>query len=209
MVKNKVLIRIVTWSLLFCGMVGGMLYIISERYSLPSSHCYRYSLGQVVIKNPVLVSIGGKEYVCSDSVVKYCSEQNWINRNDVYPYILVVENNVAAVFYTSPLHKTRIWDRYYYPFYKEDTTLQPYKSDTTIYRFYYNIHTFDAYMQSVRSYWYDPSDPNMIDPNADSYDAFAYSAQYRIAVRQHYTTWQIIKLRRHTRQEKIYYDRTE
>lgn len=200
MVTNKVFIRII-YLLLFGGIVTIILLTFYQN-SLPAHYCYRYSLGRMRIENPILVSIDGIEYVCPDSVIKYCANKDWINRNDVYPYILIAESNVAPVFYPSPLHKTRIWDRHYYPFYKVDTTSQPYKSDTTIYRFYYNLHTFDAYMQSVNSYWYDPSDPNMIDPNADCYDAFAYSSKYRIAVRQHYTTWQIIKLRWHIQQKK-------
>ena len=111
MVKNKVSIRIIV--LILVGV--GILYIIvvSSPRLLPPNYCYRYSLGKMEIENPVGVSIDGKDYVCPDSAVKYCSDSNWINRADVHPYIFMVEEDELPVFYSSLLHKTRFWDKYY------------------------------------------------------------------------------------------------
>lgn len=235
MVKNKVSIRI-TCLVLF--IISTLLICIAHSQHLPlRNYYYRYSIGRIEIDNPVIVSFDGKEYVCPDSAITYCSDSNWINRNDVYPYVFMVEEG-KPVSYSSFLHKTRLWDEHYYPFYvdtissyyKGDTTYMyksdgsiwrktstaswlqidsldvvarsKYKPDTTIYRFYYNINTFDAYMQSLFGYWYDSSDPDILNPDADYYDAFAYSTQYRIAVRQHYTTWQIIQLRWYTQKKQ-------
>lgn len=235
MVKDKVSVRIICFVLLVIGVL--FIFIAHSQHPLLRNYCYRYSLGKIEIDNPVIVSFDGREYVCPDSAIMYCSDSNWINRNDVYPYILTVEEG-EPISYSSLLHKTRPWDEHYYPFYvdtlssyyKPDTTYIyksdgsiwrktsttswfqidsadinayfQYKPDTTIYRFYYNINIFDAYMQSLYGYWYDSSDPNMIDPDADFYDAFAYSTRYRIVVRQHYTTWQIIQLRWYTWQQQ-------
>lgn len=200
MVKDKVSIRIIVLIL----VVVGILYIIvvSSPRLLPPNYCYRYSLGKIEIENPVGVSIDRNEYVCPDSAVKYCSDSNWINRADVHPYIFMVEEDELPVFYSSLLHKTRFWDKYYYSFYYADTVSQCYKQNIKIFRFYYDITTFDAYMQATYMYWYVSEDPEWSDPSSDSCDAYAYSDRYRIAVRQHYTTWQIIQLRWHTRKKQ-------
>lgn len=236
MVKDKVSIRIISLVLLVISAL--FICIAHSQHPLLRNYCYRYSLGRIEINNPVIVSFDGREYVCPDSAIMYCSDSDWINRNDVYPYVFMAEERRKPISYSSLLHKTRLWDKHYYPFYvdtissyyklyttcmyKSDGSIwrktntmswlqidssnivarSQYKPDTTIYRFYYDINTFDAYMQSLFGYWYDPSDPDMINPDADCYDAFAYSTQYRIAVRQHYTTWQIIQLRWHTRKKQ-------
>ena len=58
-------------------------------------------------------------------------------------------------------------------------------------------------MQAVDGYWYDPSDPQRVNPYADCLDAFAFSPnRYRIAVRHHYSLWQILALKNKYRKEK-------
>ena len=189
MVKNRIFIQII----LFVALLIGVLYCIISIRLVPQNY-YMYTLGRIEIKNPVLVTIGQQNYVCPDSAVIRCNEPGWENRKDVYPYILAVENDATPIYYTSLLHKERLWDRYYYPFEYTDNNN---RTDTLIGRFYYNLTTFDAYMLDINSeHWcdfeiesigdYEPSHTsNMVDA----------PFQYRIAVRQHYTTWQIIKLR--------------
>ena len=89
MVKDKVCVRVICLVLLVIGVL--FIFIAHSQHSPLRNYCYRYSLGRIEIDNPVIVSFDGMEYVCPDSAVKYCSDSNWINRNDVYPYILTVE----------------------------------------------------------------------------------------------------------------------
>lgn len=195
MVKNKIALRII-FVVILLGSFS--LYVIFTIHKKLSPGYYRYSIGKMEIKQPILVNIGfDNKYVCPDSALRYLTNPDWVSRKDVYPYILVAtekDNQQQATYYTAIHHKKRLWDQYYFPFY-EDTTFH-YGVDTTINRFYYGITTFDAYMQAVDGYWYDPSDPDMLNPYADCFDAYAYSNKYRLAVRQHYKTWQIIQLRR-------------
>ena len=190
MVKNRIFIPII----LFVALLIGILYCIISIRIVPHNY-YMYTLGRMEIKNPVLVIIGQQTYVCPDSAVICCNEPDWENRQDVYPYIFAVENEATPIYYTSLLHKERFWDRYYYPF--EYTNIDNHRMDILVGRFYYDVTTFDAYMQDVNSeHWCDFSIESIGDyePSHTSNMVDA-PFQYRIAVRQHYTTWQIIKLR--------------
>lgn len=56
---------------------------------------YQYYIGTLKIRNPVLLEFENydKMYVCSDSILYCCNDSDWINRKDVFPYIITIENN--------------------------------------------------------------------------------------------------------------------
>ena len=189
MVKNRIFVRII----FFVALLIGLLYCIIPIRLVPQNY-YMYTLGRMEITKPILVTIGQHDYVCPDSAVIHCNEPGWEHRKDVYPYIPALGNEATPIYYSSLLHKERLWDRDYYPF---EYTNNHYRTDTLVGRFYYNLTTFDAYMQDINSeHWIDFSIESIGDYAPYHHSNMEVAPfQYRIAVRPHYTTWQIIKLR--------------
>ncbi len=181
---------------------------------------YRYSigLGILTIDNPVYVWYSGRgsdsnvySYVCPDSALCHCTEPNWEEREDVYPFVcfgelrneLYSEENerlatdeYASTFYTSPLHKLFIWPHFAYEITDESTfqSIEHEGYEICYEKFYYGLNKFDCFLQSVDGRWYDPSDPEGINADADQFNALSFSPKYRIAVKDHYTFLQMIKL---------------
>lgn len=220
MAKNKITFRLRNVHLLILGCIlvsSCSSPIIQEPY-------YRYSVGVMEIENPVFVTFvginlpeGEQHFVCPDSALSNCSASSeWRNRSDVFPFVEYgdlredmynyelnpyLKNKSAcsrpSTYYTSFWHKLKIWPNFtFYPF---DDKLEIVEEcdgyDICYEKFNYGITRFDCYLQAIDSYWYDPTDPNGENPHADCFDAFSFSpARYRIAVREHYTPWQMIKL---------------
>lgn len=220
MAKNNLTLRIRNIYLsIFVGIIVSSCSspIIEESY-------YRYCVGIMKIENPVCVSFvginlpeGEQHFVCPDSALRNCSASSeWRNRSDVFPYVeygdlrddmykhdanLYLKDTSPdqrpSTFYSSFSNKFSIWPSFtFYPF---DDKLEVVEEcddyDICYERFNYEITCFDCFFQAVDAYWYDPSDPKGENPYADCFDAFAFSpARYRIAVREHYTPWQMIKL---------------
>ena len=187
MAKSKIMVRMNPLVVLL------LLFILSSCQSEINHTYYQYYMGVMNIENPVLVEFKGSEqlYVCPDSTLKYCCDSNWIQRKDVYPYLLMVENTRQrpTLFNRFQLSKFHYFNRGYYPYYM-------YKELQNIifYRFYYNIEVFEVYMQATEGYWYDIADPYFQNPYADSYDYFSYGKEYRLVVKPHYNLFQILKL---------------
>ena len=219
MAKNSFLLRIVFY--IGIALLGSSCTrVITE----PEIY-YRYSIGQMIIKNPVVINIYGsgdsQYYVCADSVVPYWRDTNWVKRKDVFLFEFApqfVRNKMPefyrgecfvqnyAIFYTSITH---MWHRIFDPI----SSFCPYYTYEEIYdsiqgmyvsfsKLYYDIEVFDTFMQGVGGYYYDPSDPFFQDPWADCYDAFTFSNQYRLVVCPHFTPLQIFKLRKKYRQKQ-------
>ena len=160
------------------------------------SNYYQYYLGTIDIDDPVMVSFANSDtlYVCPDSVLYCCRDSNWTNRRDVYPYLPIVENTEQTPTHLPYFQLSRydFYNKGYHPYYKCEE--QPVE-DVTIYHFYYNLTKFELYMQAKGGYWYDLSDPNRKDVSADCLDGFAYSTEYRMAIKHHYSLVQVLKLR--------------
>ena len=131
MVKNRIFVRII----FFVALLIGLLYCIIPIRLVPQNY-YMYTLGRMEITKPILVTIGQHDYVCPDSAVIHCNEPGWEHRKDVYPYIPALGNEATPIYYSSLLHKERLWDRDYYPF---EYTNNHYRTDTLVGRFYYNL----------------------------------------------------------------------
>lgn len=188
MAKNKILFRI-TLCVLFILILQSCTSSINQNY-------YQYYIGVIKIKHPILVEFSGDEiaYICPDSALKYCNFPNWINRKDVYPYLLIAENTQQqpTQFRCFQLDNCAFFNHGYYPYYKNQEQLY---ENVTIYKFYYDVETFDAYMQATESYWYDITDPYFQDVDADNYDYFSYGKKYQMVIRPHYNLFQIMKLK--------------
>lgn len=209
--KNKVIYRHVILLLI--------LFLSSCNSDNIENGYYRYWLGEIRIDNPILVSfhnLYGKDFidpaetafVCPDSIIYCCLDSNWRRRDDVYPYIAFLDEpgDLQPSYRNKTFNIRRLFEKFipYYPFETTDDT-DTTTCEVSFYKFHYNLNTFDAYMQAVDGYFYDPSDPNFEDAEADCYNAFAYSNRYRIAVRHHYSLWQIIKLgKKYVRQRQIF-----
>ena len=199
MVTNKIILRVVKQSLLIFTLVA--LYACGN--NTITHNYYRYSIGRMHIKNPVLVVLKDSVndwyveyswYVCSDSIARKCFEEGWRNREDVYPYVTYTSDIHRPTHYISPYSYLReAWDDNYHSFIiysiEENDSIQ-----VEFGKFFYYIEEFDAYMQAINGFLYDPNPEE--HPEEISLDQFTYSADaYRIAVRQHYSLWQIFKLR--------------
>jgi len=207
--RNQVIILILGIYISACSST-----IIKEPY-------YRYSIGEIEIDNPVFVSFIGTyfpddlyAFVCPDSALYDCTSPKWKDRPDVYPYIEYgdlrdemfscfnspkLPNQYPSTFYTTFFHKLKIWPHFaFHPF--EDSLEHCYEVDnyTVCYeKFCYGITHFDCYLQAVDAYWYDSHNfPIGTNPEADclDLDSFTFSPIYRMAIRGHYTPWQMIKL---------------
>ena len=186
---------------------------------------YRYSIGQMIIKNPIVINIyksgDSQHYVCADSVASYWNDSNWLQRKDVFlfefapqfvhdkmPKYYKGKNFVQNydIYYTDFTHKWyRICDPIssFYPYYVCE---EIYDSIHDLYvsfsKLYYDIEIFDTYMQGIDGYYYDPTDPLFQDPEADCWNAFTFSNKYRLMVCPHFSPLQIFKLRRKYRQRQ-------
>lgn len=228
MAKNKITFRLRNVHLLILGCI----LVSSCSSPIIEKPYYRYSVGTIEIENPVYVSFvgiilpeGEQHFVCPDSALSNCSASSeWRNRSDVFPYVEYgslredmynyelnpyLKNKSAcerpSTYYTSFWHKLKIWPHFVFDPFNDDLQIVEERDgyDICYEKFNYGITRFDCYLQAIDSYWYDPSDPNGENPDADCFNAFAFSpTRYRMAVRGHYSPWQMILLHRLARQRK-------
>lgn len=228
MAKNKITFRIINISL---SVIIGFI-VSSCSSSIIQEPYYRYSVGIMEIEKPVFVSFvginlpeGEQHFVCPDSALSNCSASvEWRNRSDVFPYVEYGDlrddmynydanpylkntspSHRPSTFYSSLVHKIAIWpDFTFYPFDDKFEIVEECDGYDIYYnKFNYGITRFDCFLQATEAYWYDPSDPEGENPYADCFDAFSFSsARYRMAVRGHYSPWQMIKLHQLAKQRK-------
>ena len=204
--KNKIFVKY-RFLIVLCLILGVYAGICLECPPLISNHNFRYQIGTIRIENPKLVEfasfVGGNYFVCPDSALAFANDSNWLERPDVFPYYLQDEKYLSKLQPTSTNILTslryRLWDCMYNPV---DVISVDSLREITIAKFRYKVDLFDAYMQATDGEWYSPTDPKGIDSTADVLSAFRYSNRYRIAVRQHYSCWQIMKLKMSQKKKK-------
>lgn len=202
-------------------IIWGLFTILAScTTNITDTKCYyRYSIGQIHIKNPVGITIvnnyNGKttNYVCPDTAMIHWRDFDWQDRKDVYQMEFATQfyrDNMPDHFegikyigpyencYTNPMHRLpRVFDRlsHFNPMYTFQEFHDSVKNiDVWFNKFYFDIDLFDAYMQAVDGYFYDPTDPYFQNPEADCWDAFAFSNHYMITVCPHFSLIQILKL---------------
>lgn len=185
-----------------------VLFVTVEHYrQLPKNH-YLYYVGHTTLKDAVLVNYkDGTMFVAPSAVAEKCMEPGWRNRPDVYPYILVPAKTMAQyanqnLINTSLLSQYRPFDKHYEPYvYPERKTIG---DSIWLYRFNYDIESFDMYFMANNGDFYSPR-------GDDNLDSFKYDHTYRVALRAHFSLWQIIRLKRefiYLEQSLIYYTAT-
>ena len=166
---------------------------------MQQSRYYRYYVGTMKIENPVLVEfedLNDKWYVCPDSALCYCNDSNWTNREDVYPYISVVEIGEPVMTYFPRKQINHLaYFMYNYPPYYEYSKKQNY----TIYHFYYDLNMFECYMEATDIYMFDnlvEFDIDYID-NQETFNNYRTADEftYRLVVRDKYNIFQILRLK--------------
>lgn len=134
-------------------------------------------------------------FVCPDSAVPHCTEKQWRERKDVYRLALSLCRYYQEVTDERP------------PLYIRDNLLYlngcVEEINDSIWRseFVMKPQKFKVYMEADCLYWYDPSDPERINPDADSYDVFAYNEQFSITVRPQFSLLDRYLYERRMRQE--------
>lgn len=201
MEKDKNMVRVIQLALVM-GFVG----FCSCCNSIEQGKYYQYYIGTMKIKNPILVQLEEQSnmwYVCPDSALYCCNDLDWLCRDDVFPYLPIVEFNSLLRTYYPRKELSQMpyfqWD--YFPFYESERI-----NNHTIFRFYYDVNTFECYMQATNESWLDWDDdidigvskfeqidvePNYIsnrNPNCES--------NYKMVVRQKHNIFQIMRLKR-------------
>lgn len=179
----------------FLWMVILLCITIWFFYKPISSSSYIYTMGKVYIENPVLVYYKDRSqfFVCADTAITYYPDSNWIDREDVYPYILVwPKNDVWAnhtVCHSNIFQPYRWYDKNYYPF-EESKNMD---ENVILCHFNSRVHIFDAFMQASDYQW---CSDNPDEPYADDLYLIRYRRdRYQMVLRHHYSLIQIIWLR--------------
>ena len=169
-----------------------------------------YNISTVKIADPRIVLFKGNEdgygslmnpllnFVCPDSAVRFCSEQGWINREDVFllnfrSFEVGAERSLEAPSYW--FNKCMPWDRGFLPW----RDLEVFNDTIRVGRFFYDEDlSFVLSMIPTSYYWYDPRRPKNVPMSDrwDNCDAVRYSNTYRLAVRPNYSIWQTVKIRK-------------
>lgn len=163
--------------------------------SLQQGRYYQYYVGTMKIEKPILVEFENQNdtwYVSPDSALYCCNDSSWLCRNDVFPYLPIVEFNplLPTYFPRKELRHLAYFQWNYIPFYESDRI-----NHHTIYRFYYDINTFECYMQETNG-WLDQDDIDVVEIDNASYDFQKREKKYRMVVRQKYNILQILRLKR-------------
>lgn len=195
MAKSKIMVR-VSLFFLFLFLIG----LSSCSNNMQQSRYYRYYVGTMKIENPVLVEFEDQEdkwYVCPDSALCYCNDSNWTHRDDVFPYVSVVEigEPVMTYFPRKQINHIAYFMYKYLPYYEYSK-----KYNYTIHHFYYDLDMFECYMEATDIYMFD----NLVDVDYDYSDyqelsnncCKAKEFTYRLVVRDKYNIFQIMRLKR-------------
>lgn len=192
MAKNKIMVRVKQLILIAC-MMG--LWSCSNR--MQQGRYYRYYVGNMKIEKPVLVEFEDQNdrwYVCPDSALCYCNDSNWTHRDDVFPYVSVVEIGVPMMTYfpRKQINHLAYFMYKYLPHYEYSK-----EHNYTIHHFYYELDMFECYMEATDIYMFD----NLVDVDYDYLDyrepSDDYSKEkeftYRLVVRDKYNIFQILR----------------
>lgn len=203
-------------------LICALLVFSSCDSVMRKTNYHRYSVGRMRIENPVIVEFAHDDdeyvdfytrvnscYVCADSISDYCLQDGWTEREDVFPYIraaLSCNEYVSNTHYNNRIRAlAELFDTNYRPctilYTKEENGVI-----INIHKFYYNLEDFDAYMQTYGpEYWADHTEEDIIYTHeSDSINQYSTSNHtnapkkaylYRLALRHHYSLWQILKLR--------------
>lgn len=192
MAKNKIIFRVKLLVIFLC-FIG--LYSCSN--SMQQRRYYRYYVGTMRIKNPVIVEMGFDSiYVCPDSALYCCNDSNWTHRDDVFPYVSVVEigEPVMTFFHRKQINHIAYFMYKYLPYYEYSK-----KYNYTIHHFYYDLDMFECYMEATDIYMFD----HLVDVDYDYSDyqelsdncCKAKEFTYRLVVRDKYSISQILRLK--------------
>lgn len=173
--------------------------------TMQQSRYYQYYVGTMKIENPVLVEFENSDdmwFVCPDSALYCCNDSDWLYRDDVFPYLPVVEFNPLLPTYF-PHRKLCHWAYFqwnYIPFHESKRI-----NNHTICRFYYDVNIFECYMQATNGRWSDweddidvevsSSEQTDVESNCGTIHHSNHELIYRMVVRQRYNIFQIMKLK--------------
>lgn len=166
---------------------------------MQQSRYYRYYVGTMKIENPVLVEfeeLDDKWYVCPDSALYCCNDSDWLNREDVFPYVSVVEIGEPMMTYFPRKQLIHLaFFIYKYPSYYEYSKLNNY----TLHHFYYDLNIFECYMEATDIFTFDNlvevDVDNLAFQESDDICSKANEFMYRLVVRDRYSVFQILRLK--------------
>ena len=180
------------------------LGLCSCNNTMQQGRSYRYYVGTMKIENPVLVEFEDQNdrwYVCPDSALCYCNDSNWTHRDDVFPYVSVVEIGIPEMTYfpRKQLNHLAYFMYRYLPYYEYSK-----KYNYTIHHFYYDLSMFECYMEAIDIDMFD----NLVDDDVEysdtrtTHDLSVKTKEfaYRLVVRDKYNLLQILRLK--TKYEK-------
>ena len=183
-------------------LLTSIAWLTACSLNLQRNKYYQYYVGNIKIENPVVVEIGVDSiYVCPDSILYCCNDSDWLCRDEVYPYLLFVDVDDyqnPTYFPRKRLSQLGLFQNKYIPFH-ENGQINGYP----IYRFYYNVNTFECYMQAMDECWFGRAIDIDIDypmgEYSGSYDDSNNLSQtektYRLVVRQKNNIFQIMTLK--------------
>lgn len=192
------MVRVKQLVLLFIFCIGPLL---SSCNRMQQNRYYRYYVGTMKIENPVLVEfeeLDDKWYVCPDSALYCCNDSNWLQRNDVFPYVSVVEMGEPVMTYFPRKQLSHLaFFMYKYPSYYEYSRQHNY----IVHYFYYDLNMFECYMEATDIFMFD----NLVDVDFDFSDSQSSRTDdicsksdqftYRFVVHERYSIFQIIRLK--------------
>ena len=176
-----------------------------QNESIPT-HYYRYYIGQLKIDNPHLVRFRNLPieegwFVCPDSAFHYCTDPDWSERDDVFPYFprLIEQGN----FDMDKCYEKTYFKHWYdcLPIFYERSSYAIYNTSVhisdsvTISKFFFGLNTFEAYMQATEPYFTCSDSLTDDDLECDVFDVCGYNDKYHIVVRQHYSPLEYFILR--------------
>ena len=175
-----------------------------QNESIPT-HYYRYYIGQLKIDNPRLVCFNNLpieegQFVCPDSATNYCTDPDWSERDDVFPYFPILQEQFY--FDMDQCYEKTYFKHWYdcLPIFYERSSytheILIHESDSiTISKFFFDINTFEAYMQATELYFTCSDSLTDDDSECDVFDVCGYNDKYHIVVRQHYSPLEYFILR--------------
>lgn len=211
--RNNILITVYP---LYIFLLCVLIMFSSCETEMKKTNYHRYNVGRIRIENPVIIEFGednpDEMYVCPDSIAELYNQDKWKERVDVFPYILsrssFDETEIDTHFNSRIRALAEIGDCCYNPI-AVIYSLGEGDDKVTFYKFYYKLDVFDAYMQTYGDDYkkdnttieYDLEcihnhDHSSVQDESNSSSSNVKKAYlYRLAVRHHYSLWQIFKLR--------------
>lgn len=185
-------------------IVSVVIVILSNPSQLPINQAgYQIGYTKSNIENPVIIDLSRVEgnwykgysmYICSDSVAKFCMDSVWVNRSDVYGFILDPDVNEydsrTKVNYRNSCFLYRMFDRGYVPL----SDAIEMGNGAVSYKLSTLPSCFEVYMLASDLEWYGKDEFNKTKFSND---------KFRIFLKPHFNLLQIIKMRKDNKKVQV------